>query len=302
MSIAIANSPRAKDTEKLGRKLPWQNDFVLNVTMIVMLIYFFLPLFWLVVSATKTNSQLFSSFGLWFASSVNIIENLKMVFAQDNGVFLRWMGNTAMYAGVSAVGATALAASAGYALSRLEFTGRKIYFAVVIGTIMVPTTALAIPSYLVMSRLGLVNGPLAIIVPSLVSPIGLYLMTVFARDAIPVSVLEAARIDGASEYRIFLQIAVPLLGPGLVTVFLLTLVATWNNYFLPLIMLSDPKWYPITLGLASWNSQAAAGNASQALFSVVITGALVSIVPLVIAFVTLQRYWQSGVAMGAVKE
>ena len=299
---AAADSPGAKSAAKHRHTLPWQNDAVINVTMVVMLIYFFMPLFWLVVSATKTNSQLFSSFGLWFASSVNIIENLKMVFAQDNGVFLRWMGNTAMYAGVSAAGATALAASAGYALSRLEFTGRKVYFAVVIGTIMVPTTALAIPSYLVMSRLGLVNGPLAIIVPSLVSPIGLYLMTVFARDAIPVSVLEAARIDGASEYRIFLQIAVPLLGPGLVTVFLLTLVATWNNYFLPLIMLSDPKWYPITLGLASWNSQAAAGNASQALFSIVITGALVSIVPLVIAFITLQRYWQSGVAMGAVKE
>jgi multiple sugar transport system permease protein len=302
LSIAAADSPRSKSAEKPGRTLPWQNDFALNVTMIVMLIYFFLPLFWLVVSATKTNSQLFSSFGLWFANSFNIVDNLKMVFAQDNGVFLRWMGNTAMYAGVSAAGATALAASAGYAVSRLEFTGRKVYFAVIIGTIMVPTTALAIPSYLVMSRLGLVNGPLAIILPSLVSPIGLYLMTVFARDAIPVSVLEAARIDGASEYRIFLQIAVPLLGPGLVTVFLLTLVATWNNYFLPLIMLSDPKWYPITLGLASWNSQAAAGNASQALFSVVITGALVSIIPLVIAFVVLQRYWQSGVAMGAVKE
>jgi len=301
LSIATPDASHAKGKAKHRRRRPWQNDFALNVTMIAMLFYFFLPLFWLVVSATKTNSQLFSSFGLWFANSLNIVENLKMVFAQDNGVFLRWMGNTALYAGVSAVGATALAASAGYAVSRLEFTGRRVYFAVIIGTIMVPTTALAIPTYLVMSRLGLVNGPLAIILPSLVSPIGLYLMTVFAREAIPASLLEAARIDGASEYRIFVQIAIPLLGPGLVTVFLLTLVATWNNYFLPLIMLSDPKWYPITLGLASWNSQAAAGNASQALFSVVITGALVSIIPLVIAFVVLQRYWQRGVAIGAVK-
>jgi multiple sugar transport system permease protein len=273
-----------------------------NVTMVVLLCYFFLPLFWLVVSATKANSQLFSSFGLWFAGDVNIVANLRAVFTQDDGVFLRWLLNTVLYAGASALGATALAACAGYAVSRLEFAGRRVYFAVVMGTIMVPTTALVIPTYLVLSKINLINTPLAVILPSLVSPLGLYLMTVYARDAIPTSLLEAARIDGADEYRIFLRIAVPQLGPGLVTVFLLTLVATWNNYFLPLIMLADPKWYPITLGLASWNTQAAAGNASQALFSVVITGALVSIIPLVLAFVLLQRYWRSGVTLGAVKD
>lgn len=299
----MASTSRAPASGRTGsRRRRSAGGVAANIPMVLLLCYFFLPLFWLVVSATKTNSQLFSSFGLWFAHGFSLPANLRAVFTQDDGVFLRWLLNTVLYAGVSAVGATVLAACAGYAISRLEFTGRRVYFAVVMGTIMVPTTALTIPTYLVMSKVGLINTPLAVILPSVISPLGLYLMTVFTRDAIPVSLLEAARIDGASEYRIFLRIAAPQLGPGLVTVFLLTLVATWNNYFLPLIMLSDPKWYPITLGLASWNTQAAAGNATQALFSVVITGALVSIIPLIVAFVLLQRYWQSGVTLGAVKD
>ena len=270
--------------------------------MAALLVYFFLPLVWLLLSATKTTSGLFSSFGFWFGDSFNLFDNIRLVFTQDGGVFGRWLLNTIMYAVVSATVASLLATAAGYAISRLEFKGRKIYFAVVLGTIMVPSTALTIPTYLLLSKIGLINTPLAIILPSIISPFGLYLMTVYAGQAIPQSLLEAARIDGAGEYRIFWRIALRQLGPGFVTVLLLTLVATWNNYFLPLIMLSDPKWYPITLGLATWNSQAAAGNSTQALFSVVITGALISIIPLVIAFVMLERFWQSGLSVGAVKD
>lgn len=274
----------------------------LNLPMAALLVYFFLPLVWLLLSATKTTSGLFTSFGFWFGDSFNLFDNIRLVFTQDGGVFGRWLLNTIMYAVVSATVASLLATAAGYAISRLEFKGRKIYFAVVLGTIMVPSTALTIPTYLLLSKIGLINTPLAIVLPSIISPFGLYLMTVYASQAIPQSLLEAARIDGAGEYMIFWRIALRQLGPGFVTVLLLTLVATWNNYFLPLIMLSDPKWYPITLGLATWNSQAAAGNSTQALFSVVITGALISIIPLVIAFVMLERFWQSGLSVGAVKD
>ena len=128
---------------------------------------------------------------------------------------------------------------------------------------MVPTTALAIPTYLLFAKVGLVNTPWAVILPSLVSPFGLYLMRVYAEDAVPDSLIEAARIDGAGEARIFFRIALRLLAPGLVTVLLFTLVATWNNYFLPLIMLNDPSLYPITVGLASWAAQAAGGGPAR---------------------------------------
>ena len=126
---------------------------------------------------------------------------------------------------------------------------------------MVPTTALAIPTYLLFSQVHLVNTPWAVILPSLINPFGLYLMRIYAQDAVPDSLIEAARIDGAGEYRIFFQIALRLLGPGLVTVLLFTLVTTWNNYFLPLIMLNNPQLYPVTVGLSSWAAQAQNGGA-----------------------------------------
>jgi len=174
---------------------------------------------------------------------------------------------------------------------------------VVLGSIMVPATALAIPTYLLFSKAGIVNTPWAIILPSLVSPFGLYLMRVYAQDSVADAILEAARLDGADEIRIFFQVVIRSLAPGLVTVLLFTLVATWNNYFLPLIMLNDPKLYPITVGLSSWSSQAVGGSGSSAeLLALVVTGSLLSVVPLIAAFLMLQRYWQSGLTAGGVKE
>ncbi len=126
-------------------------------------------------------------------------------------------------------------------------------------------------------------------------------MWTFAAEAIPTELLEAARMDGASEARTFAQICLPLLGPGIVTVLLFTMVATWNNYFLPLIMLKDPDWYPLTVGLNSWNAQAATAG-GQAIFNLVITGSVLTILPLIAAFLLLQRFWQSGLASGSVKE
>ncbi len=120
----------------------------------------------------------------------------------------------------------------------------------------------------------------------------------------PDAILEAARIDGAGEAAIFFRIVLRLLAPGLVTVVLFTLVATWNNYFLPLIMLNDPDLYPSTVGLASWASQAVGGGAGadSDLLALVVTGSLLSVVPLMVAFLLLQRYWQSGLTSGGVKQ
>ena len=185
---------------------------------------------------------------------------------------------------------------AGYAFAKYRFPGSRLLFSITLGAIMIPLTALAIPTYLLFARYGLVNTPFAVIIPSLVSPFGVYLMRVYAQDAIPDTLIEAARVDGAGEFRIFWQVGIPLLGPGMVTVLLFTLVATWNNYFLPLIMLNRSSLYPLTVGLAQLQSQSAAGGGAQAVFSTVITGSLLSIIPLIVAFLFLQRYWQTGLA------
>jgi multiple sugar transport system permease protein len=194
-----------------------------------------------------------------------------------------------------------LATVSGYGFAKDQFPGGKALFSIILGAVMIPSTALAIPTYLLFARAQLTDTYWAIILPSLVSPFGVYLMRVYAADAVDSSMLEAARVDGAGELRIFLTVAFRLLIPGSVTVLLFTLVATWNNYFLPLIMLNTPEKFPLTVGLAQWQSTASGGSGSQALFSTVITGSLVSVVPLILAFLFLQRFWQSGLSSGGVK-
>jgi multiple sugar transport system permease protein len=276
---------------------------VLTYAMLALLVYFVFPLFWLMVASTKTTGDLFSTFGLWFGHDFSLVTNVRETFTHNHGEYARWLANTLVYATVSAVGAASLATFAGYGFARYAFRGRGPLLGLVLGTIMVPTTALAIPTYLLFSKASLVNTPWAVILPSLVSPFGLFLMWVYARDAVSDSLLEAARIDGAGELAIFFKVTLRSLAPGFVTVLLFTLVATWNNYFLPLIMLSDPRYYPITVGLSSWSAQAVGGSGSNAdLLAAVVTGSLLSIIPLIVAFILLQRYWQSGLSAGAVKE
>jgi multiple sugar transport system permease protein len=271
-----------------------------TLLLVVFLVYFVLPLFWLVVSSTKSNDDLFSTFGLWFAA-FHLPQNLRDVFTYDGGVYLTWLGNTAFYAVASAVGTALVSTLAGYAFAKYRFPGRGLLFAIVLGSIMIPQTALVIPIYLMLSKVGIINTPLAVILPSLVSPFAVFLMRIYAEQAVPDELLDAARVDGAGEFRIFWTVAFRILAPGFVTVLLLSFVATWNNYFLPLVVLSDQKLFPLTVGLAQWNSLASAGGGSQVVYSIVITGALVAIIPVAAAFLLLQRYWQGGLTVGGVK-
>ncbi|MHB9755150.1 carbohydrate ABC transporter permease [Streptomyces sp. BYX5S] len=289
-------SPRRRPLSGRPRR-----SVLLTVLTGVVLVYSLLPLVWLLISATKSQQGLARSFGLWFDSDFDLWHNIAETFTYQDGVFARWLLNTVLYVVVGAGGATFLAVLGGYALAKFAFPGKRAVFAVVIGAVAVPGTALAVPTFLMFSKMGLTDTPWAVIVPSLISPFGLYLMWVFAIEAIPTELMEAARIDGASELRTFFTVALPLLAPGTVTVLLFTTVATWNNYFLPLIMLKDPDWYPLTLGLDAWNKQSQTAG-GEAIPHLVLTGSLLTIVPLIAAFLLLQKYWQSGLAAGSVKE
>ncbi|WP_438870718.1 carbohydrate ABC transporter permease [Paractinoplanes ovalisporus] len=279
-----------------------KGSVLLTVLTAVMALYSLFPLAWLVINSTKTQDGLFSSFGLWFDDGkFALFSNIADTFTYNDGIYLRWLGNTAIYVLVGAGGATFLALLAGYGLAKFNFVGKKAVFAIVIGAVAVPPTALAVPTFLMFSKMGLTNTPWAVIIPSLISPFGLYLMWTFAAQAVPTEMLEAARVDGAGEFRTLFKLSVPLLMPGIITTLLFTMVATMNNYFLPLIMLKNPDWYPLTVGLNSWNAQAATAG-GEAVFNLVITGSLITVVLLLAAFLSLQRYWQSGLAAGSVKE
>ncbi|MHA7177055.1 carbohydrate ABC transporter permease [Arthrobacter sp. Sr24] len=267
------------------------------IIMVVFAFYFLTPIWWLFVSASKSKGDLTSSNPLWFAD-FNLFENIGNVLSYRDGIFVRWLGNSVAYAGGGALIATLLAGMCGYALAKYRFKARELIFNIILGGVLVPATALALPLFLMFSQVNATNTFWAVFLPSIVSPFGVYLTRIFASSSVPDELMEAARLDGASELRTFFSVSVKLMFPALVTVFLFQFVAIWNNFFLPLIMLRDEGNFPVTLGLYTWNSQI---NQIPELRMYVLVGALLSIIPLIIAFLFLQRFWRSGLGAGSVK-
>jgi multiple sugar transport system permease protein len=270
------------------------------IFMLVCLGYFLMPLIWLLLSSTKTNAGLFSTFGFWFGKSFNFFQNLKDLFAYDNGNFALWMRNTAVYAVIASLGSSLISTLAGYTFAQYRFAGRDLLFGIVLASIFIPATVFAVPLFLMMSKSGLSNTLWAVILPALVNPFGVYLMRIYAEQAVSPELIDAARVDGAGELHIFISIVFRLLAPGYVTVLLFAFVGTWNNYFLPLLLLSKSNLYVLTVGLAYWNSLASQPGVAQVLYILVVTGSVVAIVPVMIVFLVLQRYWQQGLNLGSV--
>jgi len=259
-------------------------------------LYCLTPLYWLAIASTKNNTDLAASFGLWFAH-FNLWQNLSDTFTHNGAEYVRWILNTALYAGVGGFFSMLISVMGGYALAKYKFPGRNLISALVLGAVLVPPTTLALPLYLLMSKVNLTNTYWAVLLPALLNPVGVFLARIYATAAPPDDVLDAARVDGAGEFRIFRRIAIPLLAPGLVTIFLFQFVAIWNNFFLPLVVLSDPNLFPVNLGLATWNFDPAS---HQVIYNLIVTGSFLSVLPLIALFLTLQRYWRAGLAFGSV--
>ena len=207
----------------------------LNIVLALLMIYFLIPFWWLIVNSSKSAAGLFGGdSSLWFADDIDYIGNLVDLFTYSGGIYARWLANSVLYAIVGGVGATVLAVLAGYGFAKYRFAGRRASFAILLGAVMVPMTALVIPTFVLFAQAGLTNTIWAVILPTLLNPFGVYLMNVYSQDAVPDELLDAARVDGAGEFRTFFQVALPLLRPAIVTVLLLSVVASWNNYFLPL--------------------------------------------------------------------
>ncbi len=280
-------------TPEHGQRRPGPRRFNLSslaamTFLVVCAIYFLVPFFWLFVSATKNGEDLVTTYGLWFAPHINLFANLQFLFTYNQSIFMRWLLNTLIYSGIGSVVATVLASMAGYALAKYSFAGRSFVFSIVLGSVLIPSMTLALPLFLMMSAVGLTNTYWSVLLPGFVSPFGVYLSRIYAAASVPDELLEAARLDGAGEFRTFATIATRLMMPAQATVLLFQFVAIWNNYFLPLIMLSNEKLFPITVGLAVDRFLA-------------IPGSLVSAIPLLIGCVFLQRYWRAGLGTGSIK-
>jgi multiple sugar transport system permease protein len=305
-SITTVTSPTRRSPSRKGEgERPGQRkSTTLTVVMTIALIYFMIPLAWLIINATKTQADLFSTSGFWFAPHFALFENLSRLFTEQNGIYGSWVLNTVYYAVATAAGSAIVSALAGYGMARFNFPGKRVFFAFVLGSVMIPGSVLAVPIFLLASNVGLADSAAAIIIPGIASPFGLYLMWVYAERAIPMELIEAARVDGASEFRIFRSVVLRLLAPGLTSLALFQLTGAWNNYFFPLILLTTPSKFPLAVGLAELNGQASQTNeavAAAGVYPLVLCGSLVAILPLVVAFLFLQRYWQAGLTTGGVK-
>ncbi len=192
---------------------------------------------------------------------------------------------------------TLISVLGGYALAKYRFPGKGLIVGLVLGGALVPPTTLAIPIYLLESKYGFANTYWAVLLPAFLSPFGVFLSRIYATASVPDDLIAAARVDGASEFRIFWSVAMPILMPGMITIFLFQFVAIWNNFFLPLIVLSDPTLYPVNLGLATWNFDPAS---HELLYNLIVTGSFLAVLPVVLLFLFLQRYWRAGLTFGSV--
>ncbi|WP_406174423.1 carbohydrate ABC transporter permease [Streptomyces canus] len=265
--------------------------------LIVFLLYSLAPTWFLLVSSTKNQTDLYSTFGLWFSSN-HLADNFQAVWDYHDGVFGRWILNSVLYSTVGAAGSTLISLAAGYGLSKFGFRGRGALFGMIVGASLLPGTLLAFPLYLVFAEIGLTNTVWAVLIPYFINPFGVYLGKVYADSSMPTELMEAARIDGANELRIFASIALRLMRTGGITIFMLDFVNIWNNFFLPLFMLNGERSFPVTLGLFSWVQQA---QTSRDMNTLVLTGSLLSIIPLAVFMFALQKYWRSGILMGSLK-
>ncbi|GAA4609476.1 carbohydrate ABC transporter permease [Actinoplanes octamycinicus] len=267
------------------------------LVMAVFTLYFLTPLWWLFVAAGKKDGQVTEGRGLW-PDHFALGENVANLIRYNDGIFLRWMANSIAYTVGAALIGTLLAGMCGYALAKYVFPGRETIFNIVLGGVLVPATALALPLFLIFSKVELANTFWSVFLPSLVNPFGVYLGRVYAAASVPDELLEAARIDGSGEVRSFFTVSARLMAPAFVTIFLFHFVAVWNNFMLPLIMLGNERLFPVTLGLYSWQSQI---NGHPELRALVLIGAFISIAPMIIAFLSLQRFWRSGLGTGSIK-
>lgn len=290
----------ASASRPLSRKpsrTPLLNKLVVNVVIIVFVIYTLGPVFWLFFAASSDADAL-SAAEVFNLRDFALFDNIATLFAMEGGIYGRWYVNTIIYAGLGGIIAALISAACGYAFDKYHFRHKEKLFAVVLLAVMVPQTVLALPLYLIASQVGIVNTFWAVFIPLLFNPFGVYLGRIFSEGYVPDEVLDAARVDGTSELKMFFRVSLKMLAPGIMTIFLFQLTAIWNNFFLPMVMLTDQELYPVALGLYNWNSMA---TVSPEYTLVVIAGSLLGLLPLVLAFMLLQRFWKAGLTAGSVK-
>lgn len=269
-------------------------------------LFFLIPVVWMLLAGTKTGSQLDGSGPFSFGSFGQLGHNFHALFTFQGGIFLTWLENSILYSGVALVITLLVSVPAGYALAKMEFKGRRFLLIVTLVVMLVPSTSMALPIFLEMNWIGLVNSPLSVILPYSFFPFGIYLTYIYFSTAVSTDLLAAARIDGCSELRTFRSIALPLASPVVALVGFFSFVQNWNNFFLPYVMYPGSSQYPMQVGLTQMLAATPTFNPVVGAGAAVSTpelalAALVSILPVLVVFLIAQRYLVTGLTAGATK-
>ncbi|SFE10151.1 multiple sugar transport system permease protein [Actinacidiphila alni] len=297
MTAAPARAPQLDPAG--GAPKPRRKVALLPTTALVLgALYCVVPTLWILIAATKSRTKLFSTATYVPSLDLGIWHNIKDLTDYQDGIFWRWMLNSFFYAAVGGLLASFVSAATGYALAKYAFRGRTALFNTILAGVLLPQIVLAVPQYLLLSKVGMTDSLIGVLLPQLFNPYGIYLCRIYAASAVPDSLLEAGRIDGAGEARLFFSVGLRLMGPGLVTVFLLQFIAIWNNFLLPYVMLTSDDKFPLTVGLYSLLRH---GADEASLYSLVVTGTLLSVVPVIALFLSLQRFWRIDLVTGALK-
>jgi multiple sugar transport system permease protein len=277
------------------------------IILIILAILFAFPLYWIITGAFKTNASINATTPDWFPKEW-VLTNFQKLFSKRSAPLfqigslagptvpgaIRWLVNTVFMAVMAMILTCITASMAGYALAKKRFIGRHILFALIVCAMALPKQVILIPLIREMSALHLYDNIWAVILPTVGWPFGVFLMKQFS-EGIPGEMLEAARIDGASEARTFTQIVVPMIKPGIGALAIFTFINSWNDYFMQLIMLSSSSNLTISLGIATLQAE----NSTD--FGLIMAGATLAAVPIITVFLIFQKYFTQGITMGAVK-
>lgn len=272
------------------RRLP---GLLLYIGLAIVAVATLLPFFWVISGSLRSLGEIRADPGAWLPTAPTF-DNFVRLFNKEN--FAGYLINSVFVAIMVVLGNIVAAAAAGYALGKLDFVGKKIAFAAVMASLMVPFTAVFVPQFVVTVNLGLIDTLAGIALPSLALPISIFIMRQYA-SSIPDELLEAARMDGAGEFRVFFTIFLPLSGPAVATVTIMSFLNSWNNFIWPLIVAQSSSTYTLPVGLAA-TSQASA-NVTD--YGLVLAGAIVVMLPVLVLFLFLQRYFVQGIAASGLK-
>jgi multiple sugar transport system permease protein len=250
------------------------------------------PFVWMVVSSFKPEAEVRRVPPTWIPETTTL-ENYEILFTELD--FPTFFLNSAIVALAVTVGNMVFCSMLGYALAKLEFPGRRAVFAIVLGTLMIPGVVTFVPLFVLTTKMGLSNTLTGMILPFLAAPFGVFLMRQFI-SALPDELIQAARIDGAGELRIFASVILPLCGPALATLGILTFLGSWNNFLWPLVVAQTEEKYTLPVALALY---AIGQNATE--YGLLLAGSVAVVVPVLVLFLFLQRHIMQGIAMTGIK-